>query len=190
MRPWKKLQSTNVLRDRWFNVTADRCELPNGVTLDPYYVVHEADWVHVFAMDASGRLLVVRQYRYAAATTTLELPGGVIDDGEDPLTAARRELLEETGYSSTEWEFVGSMFANPARQTNRLHLFLARNIAATGKQSLDASEEIECSLLPLEAVQAEMEGGEFSQALHVASYYRCLRLVSHPASNQPLVQAP
>ncbi|MEC5384210.1 NUDIX hydrolase [Uliginosibacterium sp. H3] len=177
MRPWKKLQSNTVLKDRWLHVTADRCELPNGITLDPYYVMHETDWVHVFALDANGHLLVVRQYRYAADTTTLELPGGVIDDGEEPLLAAQRELLEETGYSSTDWSFVCSMFANPARQTNKVHLFLARNVTATGRQNLDEAEEIECSLQTLAAVESAIEGGEFSQALHIASYYRCLRLL-------------
>jgi 8-oxo-dGTP pyrophosphatase MutT (NUDIX family) len=188
MRPWKKLQSIPVLTDHWFNVTADRCELPNGITLDPYYVVHERDWVHVFALDAKGHLLVVRQHRYAAHTTCLELPGGVIDEGEEPLAAAKRELLEETGHSSSEWEFVASMFANPARQTNKIHLFLARNVDATGTQSLDASEEIEYSLQPLESVQAAIEDGEFSQALHIASYYHCLRLVRARASDQFVVQ--
>jgi ADP-ribose pyrophosphatase len=175
MRPWKKLQSAPVVEDRWFHVTADRCELPNGVVLDPYYVVHEREWAHVFALDSEGQLLVVQQYRYAADTTCLELPGGVIDHGEEPLTAAKRELLEETGYSSTQWEFVGHMFANPARQTNRVHIFIARNVTASQRQQLDVSEEIECSLRSPAAIEAAIESGEFSQALHIASYYRCIR---------------
>jgi 8-oxo-dGTP pyrophosphatase MutT (NUDIX family) len=174
MRPWKQLQSTPVVEDRWFRVTADRCELPNGMVLDPFYVVHEKEWAQIFAVDAKNHLLVVRQYRYAANATCLELPGGVIEPGEEPLAAAKRELLEETGYSSTEWELVGSMFANPARQTNRVHIFFARNIVATAQRQLDASEDIEYSLLPLPAVQKSIESGEFSQALHIASYYRCI----------------
>jgi ADP-ribose pyrophosphatase len=180
MRPWKKLQSTPVIEDRWFRVTADRCELPNGLVLDPFYVVHEKEWVHVFAVDAKNQVLVVRQYRYAANATCLELPGGVIDPGEEPLVAAKRELLEETGYSSTEWELVGSMFANPARQTNRVHIFLARNATVAGKQQLDASEDIEYLLLPIQAIQKSIENGQFSQALHIASYYRC---IYHAASS-------
>jgi 8-oxo-dGTP pyrophosphatase MutT (NUDIX family) len=174
MRPWKKLQSTPVVDDRWFRVTADRCELPNGVVLDPFYVVHEKAWAHIFAVNAENRLLVVRQYRYAADTTCLELPGGVVDAGEEPLAAAKRELLEETGHSSTQWAFVGSMFANPARQTNRIHLFLAHNVEATAPQRLEASEDIECSFMSFPALQQSIESGEFSQALHIASYYRCL----------------
>jgi 8-oxo-dGTP pyrophosphatase MutT (NUDIX family) len=121
------------------------------------------------------RSVVTRTDARDANSTCLELPGGVIDHGETPLAAAKRELLEETGYSSTEWEFVGSMFANPARQTNRVHTFIARNIKAGRAQQLDASEEIECSLRPLAAVQVAIESGEFSQALHIASYYRCVQ---------------
>ena len=169
-----------MIEDRWFRVTADRCELPNGIVLDPFYVIHEKEWVHIFALDAKNQVLVVRQYRYAANVTCLELPGGVIDPGEAPLVAAKRELLEETGYSSKEWELVGRMFANPARQTNTVHIFIARNATATGQQDLDASEDIEYLLLPIQAIQKSIESGEFSQALHIASYYRCIH---HAASS-------
>jgi len=175
MRPWKKLDSKQLVDDRWLRMTADRCELPNGVVLDPFYVVHERDWAQVFALNSEGLLLVVRQYRYAANTTCVELPGGVVDSGEEPLAAAQRELLEETGYTSVEWERVGSMFANPGRQTNRIHIFLARNVFSTGGQRLEASEDIEHSFVSIAEVEEAIESGEFSQALHIASFYRCIQ---------------
>lgn len=181
MRPWKTLHSRPVVDDRWLRVTADRCELPNGVVLDPFYVLHEREWVHVFALNPEGLLLVVRQYRYPANTTCLELPGGVVDLGEEPLTAAKRELSEETGYTSAEWACVGSMFANPARQTNRIHIFVARNVMASGRQQLDASEDIQHFFLSIAAVEQAIERGEFSQALHIASYYRCVHRAGRPS---------
>ena len=142
--------------------------------LDPFYVIHEKEWVHVFALDDIGHLLVVQQYRYAANATCLELPGGVVEQGEQPLASARRELIEETGYASDNWSYIGSMFANPARQTNRVHVFIARSVAAVQQQQLDSSEDIEHSLLSPQQVQASIEAGHFSQALHIASYYLCL----------------
>jgi len=174
MFAWKKLSSTTIVADRWLCATADRCELPNGAVIEPYYVLHEPDWVHAFAIDMNDRLVVVRQFRYAANVVCTELPGGVVDGGEEPLAAAKRELMEETGYTASAWSYVGSMFANPARQTNRIHTFIARELSP-GAQQLEATEQLECSLVPLHAMPEAIRVGEFSQALHIASYYRCMQ---------------
>jgi len=170
MRPWKQTASTTIVSDTWMHLTADRCELPDGVTLDPYYVIHERDWVHVLAVDADGQFVLVRQYRYAADAVCLEFPGGVVDAGEQPLDAARRELQEETGCTAAQWQSLGSMFANPARQVNRVHVFIARDLRQ-GTAQPESSEDLECIRLPIDEVPAAIARGEFSQALHIASYY-------------------
>jgi len=176
MRPWKRLNSSMLITDRWMRLRADRCELPSGLILDPYYVVEEPDWVHIVATSTDDRVLTVRQFRYAAGVTCTELPGGAVDPGEDPLDAAKRELREETGFDAAVWREVGSMFANPARQTNRLHVFVATELTA-GPQALEPSEEIEFGFLTRSELKAAIRSGAFSQSLHIASLSLALDFV-------------
>ncbi|MFZ6874550.1 NUDIX hydrolase [Undibacterium sp. Di27W] len=178
MKPWETLNSKILIKDDWITLSSDTCKLPNGSTIAPYYVLHERDWVHVFAQADDGRILTVKQFRYAARQVCIELPGGVIDEGETALLAAQRELLEETGYTANYWQTLGSMYANPARQTNSIHLFLATGLNLMGKQQLDVSEEIEFDFLTIPEIQQKIETNEFSQALHIASFYRGLHALT------------
>ena len=177
MRPWKRLASAPVIENRWLTVTADTCQLPTGAVVEPYFVIHEPEWVHVLAINAKDELLVVHQYRYAANAVCTELPGGAANHSEEPLAAAKRELLEETGYTAETWSYVGALFANPARQTNRIHLFVARGLSCAASQALDESEDIESAFLSVAAIRAAIEEGAFSQALHVASFYRGMQFI-------------
>jgi ADP-ribose pyrophosphatase len=172
MDKWKRLESRRLVSDRWLELTADRCLLQNGTVLDPYYVLHDRDWVQVFATNVAGELLVVEQYRYAANTHCMELPGGVVEEHEEAEAAAKRELLEETGFSSTSWDYVGSMFANPARQTNRIHVFTATNAVRSAEPSLDPSEVISVSFMDPARIEEKIRDGVFAQALHIAGFYR------------------
>ncbi len=172
---WRVDASRTLLSDRWLTLRADTCTLPDGgPTLAPYYVVQERDWVHALAFDAHGRVMLVAQHRHAAGATVVELPGGIVDDGESPGDAAARELREETGHDATEWHAAGWLWANPARQTNRVHLFIARGLHAAGPATPDHGEQLACGSATPAGIAQLIATGAFSQALHVASFHQGL----------------
>ncbi len=140
---WKMLSSRYVYEDRWFHARADSCEFPDGRIIEPYYVVELPDWSNTVVVTSEERIVLVRQYRYPVDQTTYELPGGIIEQGEDPLVAARREMEEETGYTSDDISFLMKVAPNPAINNNTAYFYLARNAVATQSQNQDALEDID-----------------------------------------------
>ncbi|WP_238395873.1 NUDIX hydrolase [Pontibacter pudoricolor] len=117
---WKVLKSELVFDEKWYKLRRDEVELPNGSIMDDYYVSVRPDVVLTFPVTESGEVIFVRQYKHAAADIFIELPGGVIDDHEnDPEEAAKRELLEETGYTSDDVELVAEVIDNPPKTPTR-----------------------------------------------------------------------
>ena len=167
---WKRKSRKEIVKDRWISLYADECVLPGGQIVEPFYVLEEKEWVHVVAVDGDGAILLTRLYRYPADWLGWELPCGGVDAGEDPLAAAKRELKEETGYIADQWRQIALLYANPARQTNRMYCFLATGLTIAGPQSLDITEDIEFEFVAPAEVRNRMVKGEFCHALHVACY--------------------
>lgn len=173
-RRWKKLSSRDVLRDRWVRLRADRCEIAPGKIIEPYYVMEEPEWVHVVPFDATHRVLLVRQYRHPIQEFSWEFPGGGADAGEALLATAKRELREETGAVGKRWQHLGGYSSNPARQTNRVHGFIAENVRITSAAKLDDTEAIESRFFSVDEVLALVRSGAFTNVMHLSLFYRAL----------------
>ena len=135
-----------------------------------FSLIEAVDWVNVIALTPERRVVLIKQFRVGSDAICLEIPGGMVDDGEDPATAAARELAEETGYTSTRWERLGEVSPNPAIMTNRLHSFLARDAVPTQPQRLEGSEVIDVELAALDECHAAIRDGRIDHALVIVAF--------------------
>jgi len=147
IRKWKTLESELVFDHRWYKVCRETVEIHSGQTVDDYLMGVFNDIVLIVAVTRDERIVLVRQYKHGAGKILLEVPAGYIDDNENPLRAAKRELLEETGFVSSRWKKIGILYSNPTKiRGGRIYLFLARNIERASEQNQDVTENIEISL--------------------------------------------
>ena len=149
---WERLASETLLETSYFNLRSDRLRLPDGSVKDPYYVLERPDAAIIFPVTEDGEVVLVRQYRPPLERLELGLPAGLVEEGEDPGAAARRELLEETGYGGGEWEPLGSLASSPSLKDNWAYLFLARGVRETAPPDPDEHETIEVVRAPLDEV--------------------------------------
>lgn len=154
----KTLSRHNVFSGRIIKVYNDQVEMADG-TLTTREVVSHREAVAVIAVNEKGELLLVTQYRYPIKRDMLELPAGLIDPGESPLEAAKRELREETGYEAAHWELLTSTYSSPGSHDEKIHIFMASDLRLVSEQDLDADEELTCSILPFDQVLIKVKSG-------------------------------
>jgi len=162
---WKKLGARTVATTRIFEVQSVEFQHPTHQTPREFAVINAPDWVNVVALTDAHELVLVRQFRYGIDEFSLEIPGGMIDPGEDPLTAGLRELQEETGYRDGRARLLGSVHPNPAMQNNRCHFVLVEGVKRSAATDWDENEEMKIITRPVDDVYALAYAGGISHAL-------------------------
>ena len=163
------MRSEKLIETPYFTLRSDGFRLPDGAVKDPYYILARPDAAIIFPVTRDGEVILVRQYRPAVELMELGLPAGLVDDGEDPLDAARRELREETGYVGGEWESLGFLASSPSLKDNWAYLYLARGVQPGAETELDEFERVEVETVPLGEIRSKIAAGEIVSSSGVAA---------------------
>ncbi len=166
---WERLRSEKLFETPYFVLRSDRLRLPDGVIKDPYYVIERPDAAIIFPLTKEGEVILVRQFRPPLERMELGLPAGLVEPSEKPEAAARRELLEETGYAGGEWEPLGSLASSPSLKDNWAYLFLARGVEETSAPDPDEHELVEVVRVSVEDILGLIRGGQIVSSSGVAA---------------------
>ncbi len=176
---WRKLGETVALTHPYVTVTYHAVALPDGVVIPDWPIIYLRDYVNVVVLNDQGETLIQEGYRYALGQTTWQIVGGLLEPGEEPLEAAQRELLEETGYVCAEWQMLGHFVADANRHCGAGHFFLARRpVLAAAPHSGDL-EQVTLQWLPLAELRVALFSGRFGVMSHAINAALALLLLSH-----------
>lgn len=172
IKKWKILRSRLVFNNPWCKVRQDEIELPNGETISDFFVNIRPDIALVFPITKNQEIVFVRQYRHGIGEILLELPAGAFDPAsESAESAAAREFTEETGYVSDSIVKLATLYDNPVKDTNKIHIFLAKDAEKSRQQILDITEDIEVVLVPVSEVMQKILAGEICVSGSVAAVF-------------------
>ncbi|GAB5491787.1 MAG: NUDIX hydrolase [Phototrophicaceae bacterium] len=174
MKKWTVKKSKVALDASPFMIVRqEECLLPSGLTIPDYNVISEPDIVIAFVLTEDNEVVLVEQYKHGIGEICLEVPGG-LSDGGAPLDEVKREISEETGYESDNWEHLQTYINNPTRINNRIYAYIARDAKKVTEQHLDPAEEITVHTLSIEEVLEAIQTGKISAVHSIAMIFHAL----------------
>lgn len=169
MKKWVINKEDTEYKVRIFEILKRNITMPDKKKSGDFYIIDAPTWINVIPVTKKGTIILVEQYRHGIHEVTLEIPGGVVDPGETPLDTAKRELLEETGFSSAKWKKIGRVSTNPAIMTNYCETWLAEDCEFTSHLNPDEFEELNVIEMSIDTLLNLINGGEVNHALIVAA---------------------
>lgn len=168
---WRRLESERIADCRVFQVRRDLALNPRNAREHNFYCIEAVDWINIIPVTSQNEVVMIEQYRHGSDEVTLEIPGGMVDEGEKAEEAAARELLEETGYRAKDVVLLGRTRPNPAIQNNWLYSFLARDARFEQEPVFDSSEWTQVRLVSLNEIPALISRGAITHALVIAAFH-------------------
>ena len=178
---WEAVKTEHIVQDQWIDFRRVAYKLPDGTVFEPFYNYSRRSYVVIVASDEEGNYLCVRQFRHGIGEVTTEFPAGGIETSaeteydkvsvsENAMEAARRELLEETGYYSDEWTHLITVPSNATIADNYAYVYMAKNCRKVGDLSLDDTEFLNVKKLSAEEIEELIRQGKFQQAIHIMAW--------------------
>jgi ADP-ribose pyrophosphatase len=171
-KAWEIISTRRDASFRIFDLRTDRARSPRTDQVHDFYILESQDWVNVIPITPEKEVVLIQQYRHGIREVTLEIPGGIVEAEDTPENAARRELLEDTGYTESQLVPLGTVHPNPAFLNNRCHTYMAKDATKVKKQEQDEKEDIQVLLRPLDQIPRLIREGKITHSLVVAAFYR------------------